>query len=274
MALYLIGDIQGCNAALGELIDQIQFSPSRDTLYFLGDLVNRGPDNLGVLRRLQKWEASAQCVLGNHDLNLLGIHLGVRQQKPGDTVDDILQAPDRNALIDWLRQQPLALHQQNTLMVHAGVLPQWSVSQTMGLANEVSNVLKSADWADFVRQMYGNLPVIWDVSLQGIDRLRVIVNALTRLRFCTPQGAMEFAHHGPAEQAPPGYLPWFDAPNRQTANHAIAFGHWSSLNDLQRSDVWALDGGCVWGRCLTALQLDARGPGQHQQIHVNCQDKR
>lgn len=274
MALYLIGDIQGCNAALGELTDKIQFSPSRDTLYLLGDLVNRGPDNVGVLRRLQQWGASAQCLLGNHDLNLLGIHLGVRQQKPGDTVDDILQAPDRLALIDWLRQQPLALFEQNTLMVHAGVLPQWSVKQTIDLASEVTNILKSSDWVEFVGQMYGNLPLNWQDSLQSIDRLRVIVNALTRLRFCTPQGEMEFAHHGPVEQAPIGYLPWFDAPNRQTAQTTVAFGHWSSLEKLHRTDVLALDGGCVWGRCLTALELDASGPGQHQHIQVNCQGKR
>ena len=274
MALYLIGDIQGCNAALGELTDQIQFSPSRDTLYLLGDLVNRGPDNLGVLRRLHQWGTSAKCLLGNHDLNLLGIHLGVRQQKPGDTVNDILQATDRTALIDWLRHQPLALQHHQTLMVHAGVLPTWTANQTMALASEVSDMLKSPDWAHFVTQMYGNFPAKWDDSLQGIERLRVTVNALTRLRFCTPEGEMEFAHHGPASQAPPGYLPCFDAPNRQTANVTVAFGHWSSLDELHRTDVLALDGGCVWGRCLTALQLDAHGSGKHQHIHVSCQDSR
>ncbi|NDC60459.1 MAG: symmetrical bis(5'-nucleosyl)-tetraphosphatase [Betaproteobacteria bacterium] len=274
MALYLIGDIQGCNLALGELADKIQFSPSRDTLYLLGDLVNRGPDNVGVLRRLQQWGSSAKCVLGNHDLNLLGIHLGVRRQKPGDTVDDILQAPDRLALIEWIRHQALAIQYREILMVHAGVLPQWTAHQTLALAAEVSNKLTSPDWVQFVAQMYGNLPAKWDDSLQGIDRLRVIVNALTRLRFCTPEGEMEFEHHGPAEKAPPGYIPWFDTPDRRTANRTVAFGHWSSLKDLKRTDVWALDSGCVWGRCLTAFELHAHGLGLHQPIHVNCQDKR
>ena len=213
MALYLIGDVQGCNASLEHLLDTLDFSPSRDTIFLLGDLINRGPDNLGVLKRLQSLEHSAKCILGNHDLHLLGVHMGLRSLKPGDTVQDILQSPERDSLMDWLRQQPLALMQDDVLMVHAGVLPAWNAPTTLSLACEVASVLQSPDWQDFIRQMYGNLPAAWRDDLQGVDRLRVIVNALTRLRFCTPLGDMEFAHHGAPSIAPEGYLPWFEAPN-------------------------------------------------------------
>ena len=273
MALYLIGDVQGCNASLGHLLDTIGFSPSRDTIYLLGDLINRGPDNLGVLKRLQSLDHSAQCLLGNHDLHLLGVHLGVRNLKPGDTVQDLLQSPERDRLMDWLRHHPLAMMKDDVLMVHAGVLPSWTAEKTLSLAGEVSAVLQSSDWQDFIHQMYGNLPACWDDDLQGIDRLRVIVNGLTRLRFCTPKGEMEFAHHGAPDIAPAGFLPWFDAPDRQTADVTVAFGHWSSLPALKRQDVVALDSGCVWGRELTALQLHAHGPGEHQRITVDSVEK-
>ncbi len=274
MALYLIGDIQGCNATLGHLLDTLGFSPSRDTIYVLGDLMNRGPDNIGVLKRLKSLDNSAKCLLGNHDLHLLGVHLGVRTLKPGDTVNDLLQSSDRESLIHWLRQQALALMVDDVLMVHAGVLPSWTASQTLSLASEVCAVLQSPDWQDFIRQMYGNWPSRWDDSLQGTDRLRVIVNGLTRLRFCTPAGEMEFAHHGSPENAPEGYLPWFEAPDRQTAGVTVAFGHWSSLPALNRRDVWELDSGCVWGRGLTAMHMHAAGLGQHQRITVGSVEKR
>lgn len=274
MALYLIGDVQGCNASLGHLLDTLDFSPSRDTIFLLGDLINRGPDNLGVLQRLQSFEHSAQCILGNHDLHLLGVHLGIRNLKPGDTVQDLLESPQRDSLMDWLRMQPLALMQDDVLMVHAGVLPAWTASTTLSLAAEVTQVLRSLDWPDFIRQMYGNLPAAWHEGLQGIERLRVIVNGLTRLRYCTPQGEMEFTHHGAPDAAPAGYLPWFETPNRQTAADTVAFGHWSSLPELNRSDVLALDSGCVWGRGLTALHLHAQGTGQHERITVASVEKR
>ena len=270
MALYLIGDVQGCNAALGNLLEKIQFSPSRDTLFLLGDLVNRGPDNLGVLRRLMALGSSAQCLLGNHDLHLLAIHLGVHRLKPGDTVNDILQAPDRAPLMHWLRHQSLALQHGDVLMVHAGVLPQWTAAQTLALAGEVQSVLQSDDWESFMPQMYGNLPARWDDHLQGIERWRVIVNALTRLRFCTDEGEMEFAHHRGVDETPAGFMPWFDVPGRQTANSTVAFGHWSALKPMHRHDVIELDTGCVWGGCLSALQLHAKGPGHHQRIQVEC----
>jgi bis(5'-nucleosyl)-tetraphosphatase (symmetrical) len=269
MAMYLIGDVQGCDTALQHLLDHIQFSPSRDTLYFLGDLVNRGPDNLGVLRRLQRYGDSAKCLLGNHDLHLLALHLGHGRLKPGDTVGDILLAPDRLVLMDWLRMQSLAMYEESVLMVHAGVLPQWSTAQTLALAGEVQTVLRSNHWTEFMAHMYGNQPDRWLDDLTGFDRLRVIVNALTRLRFCTPQGHMEFAHHRDAAQAPSGYMPWFDVPGRQTQNTAIAFGHWSSLAPLNRNDVIELDTGCVWGGCLSALEIDA-ATGEKKRWQVKC----
>lgn len=254
MALYLIGDIQGCDDALGRLLQRVDFSPSRDTLYLLGDLVNRGPANAAVLRRLMGYGASARSVLGNHDLHLLSVDLGIRPLKPGDTVQDILQAPDRHALLDWLGRQPLALQHGRCLMVHAGVLPQWTATQTLGLASEVEAVLQSPARRDFLTQMYGNLPDRWDDKLQGMDRLRVIVNALTRLRFCTPEGQMEFKAKEGLDAAPAGYLPWFDVPQRQTAQVMVAFGHWSTAGGLWRPNVVCLDTGCVWGRSLSALR--------------------
>lgn len=269
MAMYLIGDVQGCDQALQRLLDEVQFSPSRDTLYLLGDLVNRGPDNVGVLRRLQSLGHSARCLLGNHDLHLLALHLGQGRLKPGDTVSDILQAPDRQQLIDWLRMQSLAMHEAGILMVHAGVLPQWSVAQTLALAKEVQTVLQSNDWTMFITHMYGNQPDQWDEELTGHERLRVIVNAMTRLRFCTLHGQMEFAHHRDASQAPTGFMPWFDVPNRQTHETTVAFGHWSSLNALNRSDVIELDTGCVWGGCLSALQVNPV-TGERQRVQVKC----
>lgn len=268
--MYLIGDVQGCDHALQRLLDLIQFSPSRDTLYLLGDLVNRGPDNLAVLRRLRRYEHSAKCLLGNHDLHLLALHLGLGRLKPGDTVDDVLNAPDRAALMDWLRRQSMAMCEGSVLMVHAGVLPAWTVQKTMALAHEVESVLQSGDWTDFITHMYGNVPNHWDDQLQGWDRWRVIVNALTRLRFCTPEGHMEFAHHRDASQAPPGYLPWFDAPNRLTRTHTVAFGHWSSLKPLHRADVIELDTGCVWGGCLSAVRLNPV-TGEKTRCQVRCE---
>lgn len=259
MAMYLIGDVQGCDAALAELTQHIDFSPSRDTLYLLGDLVNRGPDSAGVLRRLMGYGASARCLLGNHDLHLLAVAHGARKPGRQDTLDELLAAPDRPAMLDWLRNQPLAMLERvgglNLLMVHAGVLPAWTATKTIALAREVEALLQSDDAGQFLRGMYGNAPVQWSDSLMGIERLRVIVNALTRMRFCTPEGAMEFATSGAADQAPAGYLPWYTAPGRQTADVAVAFGHWSTLGWLGRPDVLALDTGCVWGGCLSALRV-------------------
>ena len=268
MAVYLIGDVQGCDEALGRLLQTLDFSPSRDSLYLLGDLVNRGPDSLGVLRRMQALQGSAHCLLGNHDLHTLALAAGVRRTSRMDTLDALLLAPDRDGLMNWLRQQAMALQAHGVLMVHAGVLPQWSATDTLTLAAEVEQVLRGPHWKDFLTQMYGNEPARWDGTLQGVARLRVIVNALTRLRFCTADGTMEFDSKEGAQGAPAGFMPWFDVPDRRTAADVVAFGHWSTLGWLGRSDVLALDTGCVWGGCLTALRL--RSDGAHERIEVRC----
>ncbi|HSV34125.1 MAG TPA: symmetrical bis(5'-nucleosyl)-tetraphosphatase [Ramlibacter sp.] len=268
MGLYLIGDVQGCDDALGRLLEKIDFSPSRDTLYLLGDLVNRGPASAAVLRRLMGYGESAHCLLGNHDLSLLAIAHGQRAPHRNDTMDSVLLAPDRGAMLGWLRQQRMAIRAQGWLMVHGGVLPQWDTTQTLMLAAEVEAVLRGPDLVDFLSRMYGNSPARWDDSLQGADRLRVVVNALTRLRFCTPEGVMDLKASGGQHDAPPGYLPWFDVPGRKTAGTPIAFGHWSTLGFLQRGDLVSLDTGCVWGGCLSALRL---GPHGHELIQVKCE---
>jgi bis(5'-nucleosyl)-tetraphosphatase (symmetrical) len=280
MAMYLIGDIQGCDGALGRLLDTLAFSPGRDTLYVLGDLVNRGPDSAAVLRRLMAYGSAARCLLGNHDLHLLAVAHGARKAGRRDTLDDLLAAPDRVKLLHWLQQQPLAIQAQvghtNLLMVHAGVLPFWTAAQTLALANEVHTVLRTDAAPAFFQSMYGNAPTAWDDNLAGIDRLRVIVNALTRLRFCTPDGEMEFAHSGGATEAPEGYLPWFDVTERRTADCTVAFGHWSTLGPQglgARRDVLALDTGCVWGGCLSALRVAPGGgaqPLETELVQVHC----
>jgi bis(5'-nucleosyl)-tetraphosphatase (symmetrical) len=259
MALYLIGDIQGCDSALQRLLDEISFSPSRDTLYFLGDLVNRGPDSLGVLRRLMAYGASAKTVLGNHDLHLLALAEGVRKPHRKDTLQDILEAPDKSALLLWLKNQRMAILERiqghEVLMVHAGVLPSWTGAKTIELACEVEDLLKSASLGHFLNEMYSDEPTGWSDSLTGNARLRVIVNALTRMRFCDSEGQMEFAAKEGVTSAPPGFMPWFDVPGRQTAPITVAFGHWSTLGWINRPKVLSLDTGCVWGGCLSALRL-------------------
>lgn len=269
MGLYLIGDVQGCDRALGSLLQKIDFSPSRDTVYLLGDLVNRGPDSAAVLRRLIGYGASAQCLLGNHDLSLLAVAHGARAPHRNDTMDDVLLAPDRDLMLQWLRHQRMAMHAHGLLMVHGGVLPQWDVDKTLQLAGEVEAVLRGPGLADFLPGMYGNQPAQWNEALTGADRLRVIVNALTRLRFCTPGGEMDLKTSGGLAAAAPGYLPWFDLPGRKTANTTIAFGHWSTLGYLQRDDIISLDTGCVWGGCLSAMRLGKKGA--HELIQVDCE---
>ncbi len=268
MALYLIGDIQGCNDAFQQLLSKIDFSPSRDTLYVLGDMVNRGEDSAGVLQALMAFGDSAKCVLGNHDLHLLAVAHGIRPAHKSDTLQAILDKASTSAVLDWLRHQKLAIslthNQRRWLLVHAGVLPQWSAEQTMALASEVEAALQAGDYVSFLRQMYGNTPNQWQGDLQGADRLRVIVNALTRLRFCDESGVMEFATKEGASSAPVGFMPWFDVPNRKTAfeDVSIAFGHWSTLGlfsrpSLQAPSVLGLDTGCVWGGELTCYDLSS-----------------
>jgi bis(5'-nucleosyl)-tetraphosphatase (symmetrical) len=276
MSLYCIGDLQGCLSPFERLLAEIDFSPSRDTVYLLGDLVNRGPDSLGVLRRLSALGDSAQCLLGNHDLHLLALWQGVRKPGRHDTVQDILQAPDGPALLDWLRHRAMALQRHGWLMVHAGVLPHWSTAQTMALAAEVEQALRGPDLKGFLQTMYGNAPSQWHDRLKGPDRLRVIVNALTRLRFCTPEGAMEFTSTESAGHAPEGYLPWFEVPGRATQDTPVAFGHWSTLateagrTSGLRNNALPLDTGCVWGGCLSAARLGDKA-GTFELIQVKCE---
>ena len=277
MAMYLIGDVQGCDGPLQSLLDAIAFSPSRDTVYLLGDLVNRGPQSDKVLRRLMGYGSSARCLLGNHDLHLLAVAHGVRKAHRLDSLDCVLQAPDREALLGWLQHQHLALALDTPharwLMVHAGVLPQWTAEQTLGLAAEVEAMLRGPQSLAFFQHMYGNTPAHWSDELHGMDRLRVVVNALTRLRFCSPEGVMEFETKEGAGTAPEGYLPWFDAPGRQTQACTLAFGHWSTLGWLGRSDVFSLDSGCVWGGCLTALEISTgphMTPPRRHEVHCEA----
>ena len=269
MASYLVGDLQGCDAPLERLLRRIDFSPSRDTLFVLGDLVNRGPASAAVLRRLMGLGDAARCLLGNHDLSLLAVAHGHRAPHRNDTMDDVLGAPDRDAMLDWLRHRAMALQVHGMLLVHGGVLPQWDLAQVLALAGEVEAVLRGPGLADFLARMFGNQPDRWDDALAGADRLRVVVNALTRLRFCTPDGVMDLKASGGIDAAPAGLMPWFDVPGRRTADVCIAFGHWSTLGYVRRPDIISLDTGCVWGGCLSALRL--RAGGAHELIQEKCE---
>ena len=258
MVTFIIGDLQGCRTQLDRLIDRISAHSHDAALIFVGDLVNRGPDSLGCLRYIRALGKRARTVLGNHDLHLLAVANGLRAPGRWDTLDALLAAPDCDELLDWLRQQPLALMAEDHLVVHAGVLPQWTATQTLAMAEEVSAVLRSDDWRNFLREMYGNEPSRWHDGLRGTDRLRCIVNALTRLRFCTADGDMEFQTKEGPGMPPEGYLPWFEVPGRRTADTTVVFGHWSTLGLIQRPTLIGLDTGCVWGGKLTALRLSDR----------------
>ena len=256
--IFAVGDLQACSGQLDLLLDSIEAEAPNAQIVFVGDLVNRGADSLGCLRRIRSMGDRAQLVLGNHDLHLLAVAKGIRPRGRSDTLEALLAAPDLEDLLNWLRQQPLALMAEGHLIVHAGVLPQWTTEQTLALANEVSAVLRGSDWLDFLAQMYGNEPAQWHDDLQGADRLRCIVNALTRLRFCTAQGEMEFATKEGPDKPPAGYIPWFDVPTRLTRETPIVFGHWSTLGLILRPNIIGLDTGCVWGGKLSALRLSDR----------------
>jgi bis(5'-nucleosyl)-tetraphosphatase (symmetrical) len=258
MSIYAIGDIQGCLEPLQRLLDVVHFEPAQDELWFVGDIVNRGPDSLKTLRYVRNLGSSAITVLGNHDLHLLVVAAGAYKQMRGDTIEDILRASDRDELLDWLRQQKLMHADHGYAMVHAGLLPQWSIAQSLALAHEVEQTLSGDDYLQFLRVMYGNKPHAWSNNLKGFDRLRVIVNAMTRMRLCTSDGLMEFSHKLAPLNMPDNFAPWYDAPHRAHRDTPIIFGHWASLGVLLREDVIALDSGCVWGRKLTAIRLDDR----------------
>jgi bis(5'-nucleosyl)-tetraphosphatase (symmetrical) len=264
---WLIGDVQGCDEALGALLDAIGFSPSRDHVVVLGDLVNRGPASLAALRRLRALEGAATCLLGNHDLHLLAVAHGVRRAHRSDTLDEILAAPDRAAWLDWVRTRPLAVRSAGWLCVHAGVPPQWDEAQTMALAAEVGARLAGPEVGEFLQVMYGNEPARWDEALGGADRWRCAINAFTRMRFCRDDGTMDFHAKGGPDTAPPGHRPWFEIPGRRTEGVPMAFGHWSTLGLIVRPDLMALDTGCLWGRELTAVRVDG---GRQEVVQLRC----
>lgn len=258
MATYAIGDIQGCFEALELMLDRIDFDPSRDRLWFVGDLVNRGPDSLASLRFVKDLGDRAVTVLGNHDLHLLTVAAGFAHQHRGDTLSDILQAADRDDLLTWLRTRKLMHADEGWAMVHAGLLPQWSISRALELAQEVERELAGPNWVDLLRSMYGNQPDEWHDDLTGHDRLRVIINAMTRLRLCTRTGKMEFQHKSAPRRLPAGYFPWYAIPGRASAGQPLIFGHWSTLGLHAANDVVALDSGCLWGNALSAMRLHDR----------------
>jgi bis(5'-nucleosyl)-tetraphosphatase (symmetrical) len=270
MAVFAIGDIQGCYDDLMRLLERIHFDQGEDRLWFAGDLVNRGPDSLKVLRFVKDLGESAVSVLGNHDLHLLAVASGATSPRKKDTLDGILASPHRDEYLDWLRHRPL-LHHDATLgytMVHAGLPPQWDLEQARSCAHELESVLRGSAHLDFFGHMYGDEPRCWDPGLQGMERLRFIVNCFTRLRYCSKAGDLEFKSKGAPGTQPEGYLPWFEVPGRASAGLHLLFGHWSTLGDISSHNVYPLDTGCIWGGRLTALRLD--GDGSDSWYCVDC----
>ena len=258
MGLFAIGDIQGCAGAFDALLRKIAFRPARDRLWLVGDLVNRGPDSLAVLRRVMGLGRSVTCVLGNHDLHLLATVAGRRELSPADTFHDVLEAPDLSSIIDWLRHRPLLHHDRSAgrLLVHAGLPPPWTVAEARTEARHVEALLRGRQWRYALRDMYGSEPSAWSRKLRGVDRRRYTINALTRMRYCDRRGRIDLSYSGAPGTQPKGLIPWFDVPERRAAGTHIVFGHWAALGLLRRKDVTALDTGCVWGNHLTAVRLD------------------
>lgn len=266
MATYAVGDIQGCFDSFQNLLRKCAFDPSTDRLWLVGDLVNRGPRSLETLRFVKELGAAAITVLGNHDLYLLMVSEGgAKFRGKDDTIQSILDAPDRDELLEWLRHQPLCHTESEYCLVHAGLLPQWTTSQARLLAREVEIALQGPNHQEFLNHMWGSEPAAWSESLSGWARLRVIVNAMTRMRFCTAEGVMDFHAKGEVSKAPPGYLPWFEAPGRKSADSVLVTGHWSALGLKVTENLLALDSGCLWGGHLTAVRLEDR-----RVFQVNC----
>jgi bis(5'-nucleosyl)-tetraphosphatase (symmetrical) len=263
MAVYAIGDLQGCYDPFRRLLDELDFEPSSDTLWLTGDLVNRGPKSLKTLRFVMGLGDSVVTVLGNHDLHLLALFTATtKATQRFSSLEKLLDAPDADALCDWLRRRPLAHYDSSldTLLVHAGTHPEWNVRKTLARAEEVEEALQSDDFEALLEKMYGNTPNQWSGKLSGYKRLRFIINCLTRMRMITAQGRLNFAHNGSPWRARKNLLPWYAAEQRQTKNTRIVFGHWSQLGLVVLPDLLSLDTGCVWGRQLTAVRLDKRRP--------------
>jgi len=265
---YLVGDLQGCCDAFDRLLARIGFSPSRDHVFVLGDLVNRGPQSLATLQRLRGLGGAATCLLGNQDLHLLAVAHGVRPAHRSDTLGEILASPERDAWVEWIRQRRMAVQTNGWLLVHAGVVPQWDLPQTLALAAEFEGQLRGDALVPFLHAMYGDEPARWSESLTGLARMRFVADVLTRIRFVGHDGTLDLVTKEGGDAAPPGLVPWFDAPGRRTAGVPIAFGHWSTFGLIDRPDLLAIDTGCVWGGSLTGVRVDG---GRRAVVQVRCE---
>ncbi|AUT60280.1 symmetrical bis(5'-nucleosyl)-tetraphosphatase [Paraburkholderia terrae] len=262
------GDLQGCRAQFQQLLAKAA-PPADAPLWFAGDLINRGGESLATLRDIIEMGDRAVPVLGNHDLHLLAVYAGIRKSKKGDTIDEILAAPDVDDLIEWVRHRPLAHFENDMLLVHAGVVPQWDAALTMELADELHRALIARDWKETLAGLYGNKPDRWTKDLKGIDRMRVTCTALTRMRFCNADGTMDFTTSGGLDTAPKGCMPWFDVPGRKTEDITVVCGHWAALGLMIRDNLIGLDSGCVWGEQLSAVYL-AEDPADRKVVQVEC----
>jgi bis(5'-nucleosyl)-tetraphosphatase (symmetrical) len=258
MATYAIGDVQGCYQSIEQLVKHIRFNESIDRLWFVGDLVNRGPDSLQVLRYIKSLGSVARVVLGNHDLFLLAAAAGIVALRQSDTIHDVLSAEDATELLTWLRQQPLLRREERYVMVHAGLLPQWTMKEAEELAQDAGSALAGPQYHTFLHALFHNAPAQWSPSLTGMQRLASVARVLTRIRTCTVEGRLATSFSGPPHEAPPGYLPWFAVPTRQSAESVMIFGHWAALGLYVTEDVMGLDSGCVWGGRLTAMRVEDR----------------
>jgi bis(5'-nucleosyl)-tetraphosphatase (symmetrical) len=272
MAVYAIGDVQGCYTELRQLLDSIHFNPAKDKLWFVGDLVNRGPESLECLRFVKSLGDNAVVTLGNHDLSLLMIMTGVKQLTGHHTVGDVLRAEDRAELFDWLRRRPLLHHdpELDYVMIHAGLPPQWDIATATRCARELETLLRGKNYLEYFQAMYGDTPDLWSEDLRDSERRRFITNCFTRMRYCTREGRLDLKAKGKPEKQQNGLYPWFQAPGRRSANTRILFGHWSTLGLVRQNNVTSLDTGCVWGGSLTAMRLDAKNP---QFFSIACTPK-
>jgi bis(5'-nucleosyl)-tetraphosphatase (symmetrical) len=266
MSIYAIGDIQGCFDDLLRLLDAISFDKNTDQLWFAGDLVNRGPKSLETLRFVKSLGSSAVTVLGNHDMHLLAASCIKRTANKKDSLNQVLESSDSHELIHWLRHQPLFHHNHEFCLVHAGLPPQWDFKKTQKMALIAEQALRRPDYSLFLKQMYGNKPNLWSSHLKGMSQLRFIINCFTRMRYCDAEGRLDFANSGPIGTQPKNLLPWFEVPNRKSADMRIIFGHWSTLGYYEGSNCYAIDTGCLWGGQLTALRLD----NPVQRISIDC----